>query len=119
MNNTETNSEVTSTTSSTVHKSNLRSYDSYNKLRSKGMPEDLIKRKMMYDGINHKDINDFFSSAPTNTVTESKLISKNSRTRLSRAKSVGQLRTVESNRNLEYFKILREVSPEYTDLIFC
>jgi hypothetical protein len=52
--------------------------DNYYKLRSKGMPEDLVRRKMMYDGFRSSEIDDFFGGVyiPSGQISPSKKSSK-------------------------------------------
>lgn len=39
-----------------------RSNDKYSKLLSKGMPDDFVKRKMIFDGIKQRDVDTFFTN---------------------------------------------------------
>lgn len=45
----------------------LRNYDKYSKLLSKGMPDDFVKRKMIFDGIKQREVDNFFSNLETHS----------------------------------------------------
>ena len=45
----------------------IRNYDKYSKLLSKGMPDDFVKRKMIFDGMKQREVDIFFSNLEANS----------------------------------------------------
>ena len=91
--------------SSSQHKK-MKLYEKYTKLNIRGLPKDLIRRKMIYDGFKTYQIEDYFDFM-ANNLMETSLVDKNSMSKLAIPKSGYSLYCTEA-----------EVDSEHTDREF-
>ena len=64
----------------------MKLYEKYTKLNIRGLPKDLIRRKMIYDGFKTYQIEDYFDFMANNQM-ETNLVDKNSMSKLAIPKS--------------------------------